>query len=77
MTRQEEIEKAKQTLTKYGYYTKSLWVTYDVQMSFKCTDEQALQVLDKVFSNENTMETIFDNIQIIGDSMDLKSTTDE
>lgn len=77
MEKQEEIEKAKQTLAKYGYYTKSLWITYDVQMNFECTDEQALQVLDKVFSNENTMETIFDNIKIVADIMNLKPTTDE
>jgi hypothetical protein len=73
----DKIEKAKQVLAKHGYYTKSLWVTYDVQMNFECTDEQALEVLDKVFSSENTMETIFDNIKIVAHSMDLKSTTDE
>lgn len=72
MEKQEEIEKAKQTLAKYGYYTKSLWVNFDVQMNFECTDKQALEVLDKVLCSEAVVEYIFDSIKLQAQQMNLK-----
>jgi hypothetical protein len=77
MEKQEEIEKAKQTLAKYGYYTKSLWVTYDVQMNFWCNNKQALEVLDKVLCSEAVVEYIFDSIKLQAEKMNLKPVEDE
>lgn len=77
MGRQKEIEKAKQTLAKYGYYTKSLWVNFDVQMNFECDDEQALKVLDKVLCSEAVVEYIFNSIKLQAEEMNLKPVEDE
>lgn len=73
----DEIEQAKQVLAKHGYYVASLWVNYDVQMNFECTNEQALEVLDKVLCSEAVVEYIFDSIKLQAEEMNLKPVEDE
>lgn len=52
-----------------GYFVANLWHIDDVQCRFKCTDEQAMEVLDTVFSeNSNTWEMI----DIVATDMGLK-----
>ena len=42
-----------------GYFVDNLWHIDDVQRMFECTDEQAMEVLDTVLSeNSNTKDTI-------------------
>ena len=73
----DKIEQAKQVLAKHGYYVDCLWVTYDVRMNFECTNEEALQVLDKVFKSDDIMETIFDKISLEAQQMNLKPVENE
>lgn len=77
MTELDEIEKAKQVLAENGYYTDSLWVSYDVQMNFQCTQEEALKVLDNVFKSESISELIFYGIKIEAEKMKLIPAEDE
>jgi hypothetical protein len=67
-----EIEKAIETLTIEGYYVEKPWHIEDVQQNYDCTDEEAMEVLDKTFSNEYVNQQIFDSISIIANSMNLK-----
>lgn len=60
-----EIESAKATLEKYGYFTRNLWTTDDVTERFNCTTEQALDVLESVLHNEyivNEMNIAIDDV---------------
>ena len=52
-----------------GYFVDNLWHIDDVQYRFECTDEEAMEVLDTVFSeNSNTWEMI----DMIGKDKGLK-----
>ncbi len=59
-----EIEKANQTLKDAGYYVDSLWHIEDVKKDWKCTDEQAFEILDNIFKGEYFGEVVFDLIGI-------------
>jgi hypothetical protein len=66
----EELKKA---LTEvFGYYTDNLWQNDDVQSKFKCTDEEAQEVLDAALNNEWIMEQINLTINDIGEDMGLE-----
>ena len=67
-----EIDKAKEFLKSKGYFTDTLWNTDDVTMNYDCTEEQAMRVLSKVFNTEWVNEQIFDSIDIIANSLNLK-----
>jgi hypothetical protein len=54
----KEIEEAKVLLRKGGYFTDNLWCIEDVQNRFKCDDETAQAILNRVLTNEATMEQI-------------------
>jgi hypothetical protein len=68
----EEVEKDKALLRKEGYFVDTLYSIEHVQMNFDCTDEEAHTVLEKVFTNEYTTDTINDTIKIIANSLNLK-----
>jgi len=70
--RHNEIEKAKEILTKHGYYVGNLYQADDVRTYFDCTDDEALEVLDKALDNDGTAETIWIAIRDIGEMMGLK-----
>lgn len=53
-----KIEKAKRILKENGYFVDNLQSVRDVQDRFKCTDEQAQEILNKSLTNEATMEQI-------------------
>ena len=67
-----EIEKAKELLKSKGYYVNNFWNTDDVTMNYDCTEEEAMEVLSRVFNNEWINEQIFDSITIIAESLNLK-----
>lgn len=51
-----------------GYFVDNLWHIDDVKFRFECTDEQAMEVLDTVFSDHSNT---FDTIDMIGCDMGL------
>lgn len=56
------VEQAKQVLEDNGYYVDNLWRVEDVQTRFKCTDDEAQEVLDQALNSEVTMEQIWFDI---------------
>jgi hypothetical protein len=62
MSNFKTVEEAKAFLTEQGYYTDNLWSVEDVQTRFKCTDDEAQEVLDQALSSEGTMEQIWFDI---------------
>ena len=57
-----EVENAKHILKNNGYYTGNLWTIHDVQHKFKCSDKEALEVLEGVFTNGAIIEEINNTI---------------
>lgn len=56
MITQEQIEAAKKLLKDAGYFTDNLWHIDDVKSQFKCSDDEAYQLLKSVLDCEyNTM----------------------
>lgn len=45
-----------------GYYLDLLWHIEDVTSRYKCSDEEALEILDTVFAHELTNSDIFEQI---------------
>lgn len=72
-----EIQQAKKTLEKHGYYIDNLWQTIDIMENYECTEEQAQKVLHSALTNESTMEQIFLVISFIATDMNLKEKEDE
>jgi hypothetical protein len=74
--RHNEIEKAKEILSKHGYYVGNLYQADDVRTYFDCTDDEALDVLDKALDNDGTAGQIWMAIQDIGEALGLKEKED-
>lgn len=72
MDNYKKIEEAKAFLTKHGYYVSNLWSCEDVQSIYKCTDEEAQDVLDGALTNEATMEHIWFAINFHADENKLE-----
>lgn len=61
MNEQEAIK----LLESKGWYMDYVWHINDVKDKFECTDEQAFDVLSKVFSSEWLAEQINESIENI------------
>jgi len=57
-TKSNQIQEAKDLLKANGYFVDNLWCVADVKGIFKCTDEQAQDVLYRSLTNEATMEQV-------------------
>lgn len=55
----DEVENAKETLKEKGYQTANLWHIKDVQSRFKCSDEEAMEVIESAMVNEATKNQIW------------------
>ena len=67
-----EIAQAKKLLKDNGYYVDNLWQTEDVKINYKCTEEQAQKVLNKVFQYDSIYELVWEAIGYEAESMKLK-----
>jgi hypothetical protein len=67
-----DIKKAKEILSKSGYQVYNLWSIEDVQHNYKCTDDQAMEVLIKALTNEATMDQIWFAIDFHAEDNGLK-----
>jgi hypothetical protein len=67
-----EIQQAKETLKKNGYFTDNLWSIEDVKDVFNCSDEEAQEVLRETMTNEGTMHHIWSVIRFVGQDKSLK-----
>ena len=71
-----DIAKARDVLEEAGFYLGSLYHIEDVKRYFKCTDDEAFEVLDSAMDNDATAEQIWLAIKDIGDMMGLKEKED-
>lgn len=76
MSNFKTVEEAKTFLEQKGYFTGNLWTVDDVQAKFRCTDEQAQEILDGALSNEATMEQIWFAINMYGEDANLEKLED-
>jgi hypothetical protein len=60
-------EQLKEELSRRGYFTGNLWRVEDVTLMYKCTPEQAQEVLNKSLTNDATMEQIWFSIDTFAD----------
>lgn len=57
-------------LERQGYYIKNLWHVSDVQSNHDVTDDEALEVLNKVMGSEYVVSMIF---EMIDEEMDNRN----
>jgi hypothetical protein len=67
-----EIEQAKAILKQHGYFVDNLWSKFDVTDRYKCTDEQAQEVLNTALTNNATMEQVWYAIDDACDSLNIE-----
>ena len=60
------INEAKALLKANGYFIDNLWCIDDVKSKFKCSDENAQDILDRALTNEATMDQIWFSIKEFG-----------
>ncbi len=66
------IEQAKQILKDAGYFVDNLWHVSDVKMNYKCTNEEAFEVLFEAFENECTYTQIWNSIDYQAEYLNLE-----
>lgn len=71
------IDQAKQVLKDAGFYTDNLWSIEDVKSQYKCTDEEAYEVLDDALNNDGVMERIWEAIDSSANYNDLLLDSEE
>jgi hypothetical protein len=54
------------------YQVENLWCVDDVKSKFKCTDDEAMDVLVGALTNDATMEQIWFAIDFHGENLDLE-----
>lgn len=62
------VKNSRAALKEEGYYTDNLWHVNDVTNLYNCTDEQAMNILNRVMQSEAVIEYIFDSIKAEVDS---------
>lgn len=72
----EQIQQAKELLSNAGYATKTLWHIDDVKTKFKCTDGQALEVIDNAVAADGVYEAVWEAMEIFGEDIGLVSKED-
>lgn len=72
-----DVEKAKEVLEEAGYFVENLWQVEDVMNKYKCTEDEAQEVLYDALTNEATMDRIWFAINFHAETMNLKEKEDE
>lgn len=66
------VEEARKFLKEQGFFIDNLWHVDDVKGKFKCTDEEAQEVLEQSLTNEETMGQIQFSIDEFGELFNLE-----
>ena len=77
MNNYKKIQEAKSFLKSQGYCVEALWHVEDVKNNYKCTDEQAQEVLDGALNNEATTEQIRFAIDMYAEEDKLEKIEEE
>jgi hypothetical protein len=59
------------------YQTENLWCIEDVKNRYKCTDEEAMEVLESALQNDATMEQIWFAINFHTEEMGLEEVEEK
>lgn len=68
------IEEAKDFLKSKGYFVSNLWHVDDVKTLFKCTDDEAQEVLEEALTSDSTYDAVWFNISFYGRDQGLPET---
>jgi hypothetical protein len=71
-----DLKEARKILRDAGYYVDNLWTVEDVTQNYKCTREQAQEVLDRAMSNEATMNQIWLSIDYACEDLEIRQLQD-
>jgi hypothetical protein len=66
------IKQARAFLSSKGYHTNNLWHIADVKSKFKCSDDEAMDILIGALNNEATMEQIWLAIEMYANDKNLE-----
>lgn len=67
----KDIDDAKKLLRSSGYFVDNLWMTEDVLMNYKCSQEKAQEVLYGALTNDATYQQVWEAITYEAESMNL------
>lgn len=70
MDARNKIEEAKEVLRNAGFFVDNLWSVNDV--SYKCDDETAQDILNGALTNEWILEQIFSTIRDLAEDEGLE-----
>lgn len=62
ISREVDIENSLQVLKRNGYFVDNLWQTCDIREHYKCSEEEAYDILYSALTNDFTMEQIWSAI---------------
>lgn len=68
----DKVREAITYLESQGYFVQNLWHIADVQDRFDCTEEEAVEVLEKAVCGEYIIEEINNRIVMFGKEDNLK-----
>lgn len=71
-----DVATARALLKSKGYFTENLWCVDDVTQNYKCSDEVAYDVLEKVMRNEGIVDIIFVAINDMCSDLDIRKIKD-
>lgn len=72
----QQIETARQILTNAGFCVESLWHVDTITKNFNCTNEQAMEILNKVTDSNAVLNFIYDELMYVSEqeyNLKLKS----
>lgn len=61
------VAEAKQVLEDAGYCVNTLWNVQDIMDGYECTEEQARQLLDDAYNNDQTHNNFGEVVMILAD----------
>ena len=67
-----DTTEARKFLAEQGFFTENLWHVIDVTGTYKCTDEQAQQILKDALTNDYIMSAIWESIDSIAEDLNLE-----
>ena len=77
LTATNDVDVAKETLKDKGFYVENLWSVYDVKDKFKCSDDEALEVIHRAMKNDATMEQIWFAIKLEAENKGFEEINSE
>lgn len=71
----KQIDEAKALLKSVGYFTDNLWHIDDVKSLYKCTDEQAYEVLEDALNTDTSFESVWESVNMAAINSNLERKT--